>query len=395
MISFDFFTYTEKFITKDAFANLLDKKNTILEKFKSSNMIGWTKKPNPEIIEEIIKTSKAIKANSDCLVVVGIGGSFLGSSAYTNIFKDYFNDKKFEVIYAGTTLSSKYLTDLISYLENKDFTLNIISKSGTTLETTITYKLLKSLLEEKYSQDEIRKRIIITSSDNENPLSKECLENKYQLFTINEDIGGRYSFITPAHLLALSLNFDIKKIIDNYFLGLSLIDEAYTYACVRNLLFERGYQVENFSIYEEKLSLFTEWLKQLFAESEGKNNKGILPISTIGTRDLHSLGQFIQEGNKILFETVIKINTSTSLKYNSQEIYAINNIVQDSVIKAHNSGNVPCIIISMDSLSEENICKMISFFQLSAAFSAYLFEVNPFDQPGVEVYKKELKENFN
>ena len=347
-------------------------------------MIGWTKYPSNETIEKLIETSNKIKASSNCLVVLGIGGSFLGSYAFHNAFKKYFNDSSFEIIYAGTNLSSNYLNDLIDY--------NVISKSGTTLEVMLAYKVLKNLLEEKYSKEEAQKRIFITTSE-DNDLSKEVEEEN--LFLIPDDIGGRYSFITPAHLLPLSLNYDIRNILDAYFEGLTLIDEAYTYACIRHLLFKKGFYVENFSIYEESLSAFTEWLKQLFAETEGKNSKGILPISTINTRDLHSLGQFIQDGNKILFETFIKIANSSSLTINNKELHIINNLVEDSVIKAHSKGNVACNIIELDYLSQENIAKLLAFFELSAAYSAYLFEVEPFNQPGVEIYKKEVKENLN
>lgn len=392
MLKFDFFTYTKNYITKNDLADLLDKKPEILQKFNTSNMIGWTKYPSNETIEKLIETSNKIKASSNCLVVLGIGGSFLGSYAFHNAFKKYFNDSSFEIIYAGTNLSSNYLNDLIDYIKNKEITLNVISKSGTTLEVMLAYKVLKNLLEEKYSKEEAQKRIFITTSE-DNDLSKEVEEEN--LFLIPDDIGGRYSFITPAHLLPLSLNYDIRNILDAYFEGLTLIDEAYTYACIRHLLFKKGFYVENFSIYEESLSAFTEWLKQLFAETEGKNSKGILPISTINTRDLHSLGQFIQDGNKILFETFIKIANSSSLTINNKELHIINNIVEDSVIKAHSKGNVACNIIELDYLSQENIAKLLAFFELSAAYSAYLFEVEPFNQPGVEIYKKEVKENLN
>ena len=392
MLKFDFFTYTKNYITKNDLADLLDKKTEILQKFNTSNMIGWTKYPSNETIEKLIETSNKIKASSNCLVVLGIGGSFLGSYAFHNAFKKYFNDSSFEIIYAGTNLSSNYLNDLIDYIKNKEITLNVISKSSTTLEVMLAYKVLKNLLEEKYSKEEAQKRIFITTSE-DNDLSKEVEEEN--LFLIPDDIGGRYSFITPAHLLPLSLNYDIRNILDAYFEGLTLIDEAYTYACIRHLLFKKGFYVENFSIYEESLSAFTEWLKQLFAETEGKNSKGILPISTINTRDLHSLGQFIQDGNKILFETFIKIANSSSLTINNKELHIINNLVEDSVIKAHSKGNVACNIIELDYLSQENIAKLLAFFELSAAYSAYLFEVEPFNQPGVEIYKKEVKENLN
>ncbi len=391
MVKFDFFTYTEDFITKEELADLLDKKSSIIDKFNNSNMIGWIRKPSNDVVEKIINISNQIKTSSKVLVVVGVGGSYLGSLAYHNIFESYFNDKSFEVIYAGYSLSSTYLSELQEYLKDKDFSINVISKSGSTLEVKLTYQVLRELLEKKYSKEEARRRIYITTSKN-SPLYLDISDNN--LLEIPSDIGGRFSFITPAHLLVLSLNYDITKIIDYYFKGLNLVSDAYTYAVVRNLMYTKGFVVENFSIYEEKLSFFTEWLKQLFAESEGKDNKGILPISTINTRDLHSLGQFIQDGKKILFETHIKIDNSTSLNINDRDLHDINNIVEDAVIKAHSRGNVPSIIIELDKLSEENISSLICFFQLAAAFSAYLFDVNPFDQPGVEVYKEEANKNL-
>lgn len=388
MLKFDFFSNNKNNLTQEELNSFLDKKDLILEKFNSSNMIGWTKRPSLEVIKKINLLSQKIKANSELLVVIGIGGSYLGSCAYHNIFKKYFNDESFEIVYAGTTLSSKYLTELVNYLENKDFTLNVISKSGTTLETTITYQALRNLLEKKYSIAEVNSRIIITTSK-DSSLAVDISED--QLLEIPSDIGGRYSFITPAHLLPLSLNYDINKIIESYFNGLNLYDEAYTYACVRNIYFKKGFYVENFAVYEENMAFFTEWLKQLFAESEGKDNKGLLPIATINTRDLHSLGQFIQEGKKIIFETFIKINNSINYNVDNKDIHTLNNIVEKSVIKAHMKRNIPCNIIELDYLSEENIAMLIAFFQLSAAFSAYLFDVNPFNQPGVEAYKKNIE----
>ena len=201
--------------------------------------------------------------------------------------------------------------------------------------------------------------------------------------------------MTPAHLLPLSVNYDIDEIIKGYYHGRRLIDYAYQYAVVRKLLFDKKKYIENYCIYEENLLSFTEWLKQLFGETEGKNNKGIFPVSTLNTRDLHSLGQFIQEGNKILFETYIKIKESDNyIKYNNRTLHEINNIVEDSVLRAHVKGGVPCIEIELDNITPYNISSLIYFFQLSAAFSGYLFEVYPFDQPGVEVYKEEVKNSL-
>lgn len=392
MIRFDFNTYVDKFIDKDKYNLLMSRKEEIIEKLNHSNMTGWRKEIDSKLIEDINNTAKYIKENYDCLVVIGIGGSFLGSYAFDNIFRKYFNDDKYEIIYAGTTLSSKYLDELISYLNNKNFCINVISKSGTTMETTITYKILKDLLKRKYP-DDYNKRIIATTDKEKGLLRKEVENEGYKSFIIPDDIGGRYSFITPAHLLPLSLNYNLNEIVSGYYHGRRLIDNAYQYAVIRKMLFDENRQVENFCVNEQNFHYFTEWLKQLFGETEGKERVGILPTSCIHTRDLHSLGQFIQDGNKIVFETYIKVKKSHNyIEYNGRELNDISNIVEQSVMIAHYKGDVPCIEINIEELTPYNIANLIYFFQLSASFSAYLFDVEPFNQPGVEIYKQEVKE---
>ena len=396
MIKYDFKTYTRNYFTEEEYNEVLSKKVDIINKLKNSNMNGWTKEIDAATISKIKETASFIKKNFDCLVVIGIGGSFLGSYAFDKMFRKYFDDDKFETIYAGTTLSSKHLEELIKYLRNKNFCINVISKSGTTMETSITYKLLKDALKRKYDEEELKNHIIVTTDKDKGKLREEVNEMGYTSFIIPDDIGGRYSFITPAHLLPLAVNYNIDEIIDGYYHGKRLLDVAYEYAATRYLLYKHGKVVENFTVSEENMSYFSEWLKQLFGETEGKNGVGILPTSTVFTRDLHSLGQFIQEGNKILFETFIKVTeTNNYIEYNKEDLSTINNIVIDSVIRAHSKGNVPCLEIEMDELTEENIGILIYFFQLSAAFSGYLFGVEPFNQPGVEVYKQEVRESLN
>ena len=396
MIKYDFKTYTRNYCTEEEYNEVLSKKVDIINKLKNSNMNGWTKEIDAATISKIKETASFIKKNFDCLVVIGIGGSFLGSYAFDKMFRKYFDDDKFEIIYAGTTLSSKHLEELIKYLRNKNFCINVISKSGTTMETSITYKLLKDALKRKYTEEELKNHIIVTTDKEKGKLREEVNEMGYTSFTIPDDIGGRYSFITPAHLLPLAVNYNIDEIIDGYYHGKRLLDVAYEYAATRYLLYKHGKVVENFTVSEENMSYFSEWLKQLFGETEGKNGVGILPTSTVFTRDLHSLGQFIQEGNKILFETFIKVTeTNNYIEYNKEDLSTINNIVIDSVIRAHSKGNVPCLEIEMDELTEENIGILIYFFQLSAAFSGYLFGVEPFNQPGVEVYKQEVRDALN
>ncbi len=396
MIKYDFKKYTKDYLTEKEFNEIQLKKTDIIKKLQNSNMAGWTKEIDETIIAKIKETANYIKDNFDCLVVIGIGGSFLGSYAFDKMFRKYFDDDKFEIIYAGTTLSSKHLEELIEYLRNKNFCINVISKSGTTMETTITYKLLKDVLKRKYEAEELKNHIIVTTDKEKGILREEANEMGYKSFVIPDDIGGRYSFMTPAHLLPLAINYNIDEIIDGYYHGKRLIDAAYEYAATRYLLYKHGKVVENFTVSEENMSFFSEWLKQLFGETEGKNGVGILPTSTVFTRDLHSLGQFIQEGNKILFETFIKVTeTDNYIEYDKKTLSTINNIVIDSVIRAHSKGKVPCLEIEMDKLTEENVGMLIYFFQLSAAFSGYLFGIDPFNQPGVEVYKQEVRESLN
>ncbi len=395
MLKYDFNTYVDKFIDNNEYQKLMDKKEEVMNKFQENKMTGWTERIEDALIEEIKDTATYIKNNFDCLVVIGIGGSFLGSYAFDNMMKKYFNDNNYEVIYAGTTLSSKYLDELVEYLKDKNFCINVISKSGTTMETTITYRVLKDLLKRKYDEKEVIKHIIATTDKEKGALREEVKEMGYKSFIIPDNIGGRYSFITPAHLLPLALNYNIDKIVRGYYHGKRLNDYAYQYAVIRNLLFNTGKVVENFCVYEQNMTFFTEWLKQLFGETEGKEGKGIFPTSTVHTRDLHSLGQFVQEGNKILFETFIKVLGSDNyIEYKNKHLHEVNNIVEDSVMRAHFSGGVPCIEIIIDKVDEEDISSMIYFFQLAAAYSGFLFGIEPFDQPGVEVYKKEVRESL-
>ena len=396
MIKFDFNTYTNKFIEKEEYTSLLNKKNIYIEKLTNSDMTGWMREIDKSLINQIIETGEMIKNNFDCLVVIGIGGSFLGSYAFDKALRKYFNDDKFEIIYAGTTLSTKYLEELLDYLKDKNYCINVISKSGTTMETTITYKILKDDLKRRYQEEELKKHIIITTDKEKGTLREEVNQEGYLSFIVPDDIGGRYSFITPAHLLPLSINYDINKIVDGYYREKKLIDRAYEYAVTRYLLFKNKKYIENYSVYEENLSYFTEWLKQLFGETEGKEGKGIFPVSTVHTRDLHSLGQFIQEGNKIIFETFIKIEEEDNyIDYNHRNLHEINNIVEDSVILAHYKGEVPCIEITLDKIEEETLSELIYFFLLSAAFSGFLMGIEPFNQPGVEVYKNEVKKSLS
>ena len=394
MVKFDFDTYSKNYIDEEIFSKNFNRKEEVFSKFNNSEMIGWTRKVDNSIIDEILSLRNEVKSNANCFVVVGIGGSYLGSKAINDIFSDYYEDSSFEIIYLGNNLSSKYIRNTLEYLKNKDFYVNVISKSGNTKEVEVSYELIKSLMNEKYSEEEKRKRIIITTDSNSGKLREEVKKFNYRSFVIPSDIGGRYSLITPAHLLPLSFKLDIKKLVNGFYSGLELKNEAMYYASIRKSLFDTGKYIENYSVYEENFNYFLEWLKQLFAESEGKDFKGIFPVSTIGTRDLHSLGQFIQEGNPVIFETFIKILNVTDFKYENRRLDEINNIVLDSVVQAHIKSGVCCNIIEVSEIDEESIGLLCAFFMLSAAYSGYLFDVNPFNQPGVEVYKECLRNNL-
>ena len=388
MIKFDFNTYYEYKINIDN-----KDREDIKDKLYNSNMTGWLDRIDNNLVKDIKDVAEDIKSHSKCLVVVGIGGSFLGSKAVYEMSKSYF-DNGFEVIYAGNNLSSKYLTELLKYLSDIDFSLNVISKSGTTMEPSIAYQYIKELMEKKYDSDELKKRIVITTDPVKGTLRDEVNNIGYKSFPIPENIGGRYSIMTAAHLLPLALNIDVDKFIEGYYSGLEYFDDAYKYALLRVDLFNKGYSVESYTVYEENMYYFAEWIKQLYGETEGKDGKGLLPISTVQPRDLHSLGQFIQSGNKILFETFIKVKESDVLGYKSSDLHSVNNLVLDSVRTAHFKGDVPSIMLEIDRLDEYNIGELMMFFMIGAGLSGYLFGVEPFDQPGVEIYKEEVRNNL-
>ena len=394
MIKFDFNTMVDSFIDKENYNSLISRKDEVYSKFNDAYMTGWTKPIDVDELNEILRVRDEVLDHSECLVVIGIGGSFLGSYAVEKMLSPYFNNYNFEVIYAGTTLSSKYMNELLDYLRDKDFSINVISKSGTTMETTITYKLLKGLLEEKYSGEDLVKRIIVTTDAVKGSLREEVNKVGYPSFVIPDDVGGRYSIMTAAHLFPLSFNIELEDFLNGYYSGEDLREEAFKYAATRVALYNSGKVVENYVTYEENMYYFTEWLKQLYGESEGKEGVGIFPVSTVHTRDLHSLGQFIQEGNKIIFETFMKVENSDEVIYNGKNLHEVNNIVLDSVRSAHKLGNVPSLEISLERVDEATIGQLMYFYMLGAAFSGFLFNIDPFNQPGVEVYKKEVRENL-
>lgn len=386
----DVMSHTSQFLDDDLVKKYSSRKSEVFQSLDCAHMNGWLN-PDVSVVDDILKIRDKVLSHSKCLVVIGIGGSYLGSQAFYQMFTPYFKEQDFKIIFAGTTLSSSYMRELLDYLETVDFSVNVISKSGTTMEISLTYSAIKEVMEKKYKKEELLDRIIITTDPVKGNLRREVEEVGYSSFEIPDNIGGRYSLLTPAHLFPLSFCLDIKELISGYFEGLKYKDEAFSYAVCRRSLFDQGKVVESFVAYENNWYYYLEWLKQLFGETEGKSGVGVLPVSMIHTRDLHSLGQFIQEGNKIVFETFFKIKNMPNCNVCGDDLHQTNLLVEDSVISAHVSGGVPCVEIELEKLTPKFMGEISSFFLLVAAYSGYLFNIDPFNQPGVEVYKTEVR----
>lgn len=396
MIKFDFNTYTD--IDEELIKSYDDRINEISVKLKNKDsMLDWYDFDTTVSLDELNKIkeySKYIINHFDTMIVIGIGGSYLGAKAMIDMFSPYFKKNDVEVIYAGCNLSSVYLTELLEYIKDKNVCVNVISKSGTTLEPSIAFEVLLNYLNENY--DDVSNRLYVTTDSKEGLLRQIANENNYNTLIVPDNIGGRYSVLTAVGLLPMAVSgIDIDKVIAGYKKGKDIENVAYRYAIIRDILYNQGKYIEAFTVYEPKLYYFTEWLKQLFAETQGKDNKGILPISIVNSRDLHSLGQYLQEGKKVFFETVIGIEESndmdTNYKYSLNEI---NKKALENVCIAHKNGGSNNLIISMDKLDEENIGELIYFFFVTAATGGYLLGVNPFDQPGVQEYKSLLHKSL-
>ena len=390
------------------------------EKEEENNFVGWIDLPtnyDKKEFARIKKCAKKIQSDSEVLVVVGIGGSYLGAraviEALTNSFENKKDDKRIpQVLYAGNNLSPNYMRELLDYIQDKEFSINVISKSGTTTEPAIAFRLLRKLLEDKYGLEEASKRIYVTTDKEKGALRELAKMENYETFVVPNDIGGRYSVLTAVGLLPIAVaGIDIDKLMEGakfaqerYSDAEIKYNECYKYAVARNILYKTSKNVEILANYEPKLYYFTEWWKQLFGESEGKSRKGIFPAGVNFTTDLHSLGQYIQDGKRMLFETVINIkNDKDKIKITPDEdnldglnylsgktIGYVNKKAMEGTIEAHVGGKVPNIIITINELNEENIGELIYFFELACAVSGNILGVNPFNQPGVEEYKKNM-----
>lgn len=389
-----------------------------------NDYIGWLDLPSQidrEEVKRVSQVAKKIQESSDVLLVIGIGGSYLGARACIEALShSFYNElpkekrKTPEIYYVGQNISSTYILDLIDAIEGKDVSLNVISKSGTTTEPAIAFRIFKEYLEEKYGKDEAKERIIVTTDKEKGALKELANIEGYETFVIPDDVGGRYSVLTPVGLLPIAVGgLDIEKILEGALSGEKEYSKpdfhsnsCYQYALVRNILYNRGKEIEILVNYEPTMVYLAEWWKQLYGESEGKDGKGIFPASVNFTTDLHSMGQYIQDGRRNLFETTINIEKSEKdiiLKSSEDNLDGLNFLAGKSLdlvnkkafegtLKAHISGNVPNLIIDIPVLNEYYFGKLIYFFEKACAISGYILGVNPFDQPGVEEYKKNMFE---
>ena len=379
-----------------------------------NDYLGWLDLPNNYDKDEfarIKEAAKEIRENSDVLVVVGIGGSYLGARSAIEMLKGYFVKHDIEIIFAGNQMSSTYLSELLSYLDDKDFSINVISKSGTTTEPAIAFRALKAKAIKKYGVDGARKRIYATTDKAKGALKTMASKEGYQTFVVPDDVGGRFSVLTAVGLLpiaAMGIDIDLMMMGAKDALKLthkrSKNNPAIYYAALRNYLYNNGYDIELLVNYEPCLNYFSEWWKQLFGESEGKNHKGIYPSSVSFTTDLHSLGQMIQDGKRHFFETVLLVKKpicDLDILEDEENLDGLNYLVGKSVDDvnqtaakatsiAHTDGGVPNMFIEIDKIDAYTYGYLVYFFMMSCGISAYTLGVNPFNQPGVEDYKKNM-----
>lgn len=383
---------------------------------------GWLELPtdyDKKEFEKIKMAAEKIRKDSDALVVIGIGGSYLGARAVIEALNSTFYNilpdkqrKSPQIFFVGNNMSPDYVNELIECIAKKDISINVISKSGTTTEPAIAFRIFREYLESKYGIDEARRRIYVTTDKAKGALKILANEEEYETFVIPDNVGGRYSVLTAVGLLPIAVSgINIEKLMNGARNGQEKYNNSdlkynncYKYAVARNILYKQNKTTEILVNYEPKMLYFTEWWKQLYGESEGKEEKGIFPAGATFTTDLHSLGQYIQEGRRELFETVINIEkTKTDIKMKADEddldglnylegktMNYINHKAMEGTIEAHTGGKVPNILINVEKLDEENLGELIYFFELACAISAKILGVNPFNQPGVEAYKKNM-----
>ncbi len=415
----------KNFLTKEEILTYQDQMNAnakhlVNKTGKGNDFLGWVSLPKeiePKFTKELNETATKLGKDSEFVVVVGIGGSYLGARAIIEALSDSFanfkkNDKP-TVLYAGQNIGEDYTTELLDLLKDHSFSVVVISKSGTTTEPAIAFRLLKQLLEEKHGENAAKERIVAITDEKKGALKQLADQEGYTSYVIPDDVGGRYSVLTPVGLLPIAVaGFNIEKLVQGAqdMQNLCLSEEnimnnpASLYAAVRNILYAKGKKVEIMANYEGKLAFFAEWWKQLYGESEGKEGKGIFPASVNFTTDLHSMGQYIQDGERFLFETVLSVaKTKHSLKIPTDEnnldklnyiadkpIDNVNKMAELGTIIAHVDGGVPNLRIEIPEINEYYLGQLIYLFEFACGLSGYTLDVNPFDQPGVEEYKSNM-----
>lgn len=383
-----------------------------------NDFLGWVDLPvnyDQDEFARIKKAAQKIQSDSQVLIVIGIGGSYLGARAAIEAMRGTLYNSTCkntpQIFYVGNSISAAYLQDVLSVCEGKDISVNVISKSGTTTEPAVAFRVFKALMEKKYGKDGAKDRIYATTDKARGTLKELADREGYESFVVPDDVGGRYSVLTAVGLLPVAAaGCDI----DALMAGAAKAREAfavctpenacYRYAAARNILYRKGKSVELLACYEPNFTMMNEWFKQLYGESEGKDQKGIFPASVIFSTDLHSMGQFVQDGARIMFETVVDIKKPQNQLYiekseenfdglnflADQDMGIVNRKAMEGTILAHTDGGVPNLILEVDSLSESDVGYLIYFFEKACAISGYMLGVNPFDQPGVESYKKNM-----
>lgn len=416
--------YAEKFVSSNELSNMspfVNKAHELLtdKTGPGNDFLGWVDFPkniSNKTLESINAVAQKIQSDSDVLIVIGIGGSYLGARAVIEMLKSpLYNDltqKTPKIYFVGTNLSPSYLESILEICKNKDVSINVISKSGSTVEPGIAFRIFREFLESKYGVEGSKSRIYVTTDEHKGNLRTLANQNNYQTFSIPSNIGGRFSVLTAVGLLPIAVaGIDIYELLNGAKASMHDYNnpsieknDCYKYAALRNCLYRKGKAIELLVNYDPCLSMFCEWFKQLFGESEGKDHKGIFPSSVNFTTDLHSLGQYIQDGSRILFETVINVKTpSTDIFINNdpsdfdglnflanRNMSEVNRCAFEGTVAAHCEGGVPNIILEVPKLDEFNAGYLIFFFEKACAISGYLLGVNPFNQPGVEFYKKNM-----
>ena len=380
-----------------------------------NDFLGWVDWPvnyDREELARIKKDAQYVRDNFDILVVCGIGGSYLGARCALEALNGLKSDDKLEIIFMGQTFSPNYVAQVMNYLKGKNFAINVISKSGTTTETSISFRLLKELLESQIGKEKAKKAIYATTDKEKGALKTLCNNEGYATYVLPGDIGGRYSVFTAVGTFPLACaGIDVEKMIKGAQVARDEAEslplkenKCYQYAVMRDYMYRHNKPVEMYVTYEPQMSQISEWLKQLFGESEGKEHKGLYPSSATFSTDLHSLGQYVQEGTPLLFETIINVLKPKQdiviphdeadldgLNYlEGKNLAFVNQKAFEGTLQAHEDGGVPCNVISLSKLDEYNLGYLFYFFMRACAMSAYMLDINPFNQPGVEVYKKNM-----